>query len=651
MEMEQPVSREERWTLAGILCVACLSRLWGLGTSGFWVDEAIQATTAMRPTFTLSLQLVPSNKPPLFYIIEFLVARVSQTEWAFRLPSMLAGTITVWAMWRLARAAFGNPRTALLSAAFLAVSPLHILLSQEARPYALALLFSLLGVCALFEQINSPWPRGILWVGLWHALAGWTLYFGLGLVILEILWGIGILAAGLVFRGFLWSSRLRKAGGLFLVGIELAVLLMTPLLMFAPGPESQHGGFNFHFPGWSWGLIAQILSWNSYGADPLVLWPLWCAFLAMALTGIAVTIRGRPGAAAFLLLWLFVVQGAQLYLYARKDHWISPRYHILYAPPMLLFAAAGARAILQRARATPRFFTAGLAAALAILLVCAAGYRARQAEFKSDMGQVARQLAKGVRPGDIVITSDWLVAYLYTYYRNHFFPTAPPALDTDRFAAVLGQMRNVRRAWLLGTSAYGIEDCEHLYVLKPGLPRPLPVKPLLVAVEITPEQGIAALSHLSNLDAQARDFLRKPPFEFEIGDPLLCRYVGIGWSQAQMRGDRKVRWVDGRKAELLFQYERQDAPTTLTLEVMPFAWKGFPQQAMRVYWDNSLIHDAPLPGKGFRPLSIPIPPGAHSPGPLHWVRLEFEHSIKSSGLNVPNKTRDLSSAVCRVGYE
>ena len=649
--MEQPVSREERWTLAGILCVAFFSRLWGLGASGFWLDEAIQATAAARPSVGLSLAVVPSNKPPLFFLVEFLVARFSLAEWALRFPSLLAGTATVWVMWRLARAAFGNARAALLAAVFLAVSPLHILLSQEARAYALALLFSLLGICALFEQMNSPRIGRVFWIGLWHALACWTLYFGLGLAIQEILWGAGAVLVGLIFRKSIWSPQLRKGGALFLAGMGLALILMTPLLLIQPGPKSDHWGFNYHFPGLSWALVAQILSWNSYGADHLVLWPIWGILVVAAVAGMAITLRKHPGAAVFLFLWLFVLQGIQLYLYARKDHWVSPRYDVIYAPPMLLFAAAGVQALLERGKIGWRGFAAGLAAVLGLLLLFGTGYRARTAAFKSNMKEVAGRLAREGRSGDIVITSCGSISYIYLFYRDHFFPQAPPALATDNLAAVLGQMKGVNRAWLLGTSAYGMNNHEHLYALRPDLPKPLPVEPVLVPVEITPEQGIAALFHLSNLEAQSRDFLRKPPFQFEIGDPLLCRYVGIGWSHAQMRGDRKVRWVDGRKAELLFQYYRSDAPTTFTLEIMPFAWKGFPQQAMRVYWDNSLIHNAPLPGKGFRPLSIPIPPGVHASGSLHWVRLEFEHSIKSTGLKVPNKTRDLSAAVCRVGYE
>ena len=74
----------------------------------------------------------------------------------------------------LARALFGDATVALLAAGLLAVSPLHIAYSQEARGYSASMLFSLLGVVAMFAELNRPseasgWKR-ILNVAIWPAL-------------------------------------------------------------------------------------------------------------------------------------------------------------------------------------------------------------------------------------------------------------------------------------------------------------------------------------------------------------------------------------------------------------------------------------------------------------------------------------------------
>ena len=69
------------------------------------------------------------------------------SETSLRLVSAVAGTLTIPVAWLLIRELTRSRAVALLSTALLAVNPLHIWYSQEARAYALLVLT--LGTSAL----------------------------------------------------------------------------------------------------------------------------------------------------------------------------------------------------------------------------------------------------------------------------------------------------------------------------------------------------------------------------------------------------------------------------------------------------------------------------------------------------------------------
>ncbi len=86
------------------------------------------------------------NPVPLHnYLLHGIAQVLPITEWSLRLPSLLAGLATVWAMYRLARALAGGT-AGLLAALFTAIDPTQIAVSTMARPYALASLACVLSL-------------------------------------------------------------------------------------------------------------------------------------------------------------------------------------------------------------------------------------------------------------------------------------------------------------------------------------------------------------------------------------------------------------------------------------------------------------------------------------------------------------------------
>ena len=154
------------WLLvAGFAAVALGIRL--LVVRGIWVDEAISVHQAQMPFGEMLDDLrATDNHPPLHHILLWLSTRVLGTgELAVRIPTILAGTLLVPALFLAGRELFDR-RAGLAAAGFGAVAPLLIWYSQEARMYALVMLFATLAVWAQMRVLNADRegaPSGRYW--------------------------------------------------------------------------------------------------------------------------------------------------------------------------------------------------------------------------------------------------------------------------------------------------------------------------------------------------------------------------------------------------------------------------------------------------------------------------------------------------------
>jgi mannosyltransferase len=177
------------------LAVAAALRLYRLGQNSFWVDEYDSLVTAR-----LSMAGIPSAalrvlQPPFYFWLLHLAIKVfGDSESAGRLISAFAGAATVPLTALLIRGLGESNRVAILGAMALALSPLHLWYSQEARPYA---LLGCLGVGSLVFLLRA------LRTGSTLAWAGFA-----GLATLAVLTHV----IGLVFPliGWLWGFRMRR---------------------------------------------------------------------------------------------------------------------------------------------------------------------------------------------------------------------------------------------------------------------------------------------------------------------------------------------------------------------------------------------------------------------------------------------------------
>lgn len=143
--------RYPQFYLFFILIAATLLRLINLGAEPFWGDEALSIDIVHHfqsvSDMVSYLSWVEVHPPGYYVLLHYWTALFGFAEFGVRLLSVVAGILSIIMMYAIAKRMFAHERIALYAAGILALLPLHIEFSAEARPYALVLLC---GLCALW---------------------------------------------------------------------------------------------------------------------------------------------------------------------------------------------------------------------------------------------------------------------------------------------------------------------------------------------------------------------------------------------------------------------------------------------------------------------------------------------------------------------
>ena len=233
------------WVLAALLVLAAALRLSTLDLQSFWYDEAYTPVHVLHASLAATLRSVvhSENSPPLWYLIAWLDGRVlGDGEIALRLPSALAGIATVAVAWGIGRELAGA-RAAAACAALVAVNPLFVWYSQEARAYALFVLLSALAILCFLRARRQPTRGRIAAFALCGSLALLTHYFSVFLLVPMVL----VLLADRATR----RAALPAAGVMAAVGAGLLPLLVA------------QGGHNTQWIG-RWALTSRLQAIPQY---------------------------------------------------------------------------------------------------------------------------------------------------------------------------------------------------------------------------------------------------------------------------------------------------------------------------------------------------------------------------------------------------
>jgi mannosyltransferase len=122
-----------------VLIVGFIVRLINLNQS-IWLDEAINILGVKQYSLieTITVYSLVDFHPPGYFVLLWIWTRIfGFSEISVRLPSVFFGVLTIYLIYHIGKNLFSH-KIGLVSAILLALHPLHIYYSQEARPYAFA---------------------------------------------------------------------------------------------------------------------------------------------------------------------------------------------------------------------------------------------------------------------------------------------------------------------------------------------------------------------------------------------------------------------------------------------------------------------------------------------------------------------------------
>ncbi|MCE5231276.1 glycosyltransferase family 39 protein [bacterium] len=159
------------WTcLIALVALGAALRLAALGQESLWSDEYFTIRTAGVPTLreVLHLVLTIEPHPPLyFFLMHGWIALFGSSDAMLRLPSALAGIAALPLMFLAMRWLIpGRPSAALVATFLLAISPMHVYYSQEARSYSMQIFFELMAIAALAWGLGPSKRTSQRWMPL-----------------------------------------------------------------------------------------------------------------------------------------------------------------------------------------------------------------------------------------------------------------------------------------------------------------------------------------------------------------------------------------------------------------------------------------------------------------------------------------------------
>jgi len=420
------------WHLIFLLALAV--RLWQLGADSLWGDEIFTAIRAPLPVGELLRWTATDIHPPGYYLLVGALANwagwthvpaSALTDWLWRFPSALAGTLAVAVTYRLGTDLLGR-RVGLSGALLLALSPVAVGYSQEARMHELFLLGAALSTWTLAGALVRPgrW-RWLLAYALVTTLNLYTVYLAFVVLAAQAGWVAMRAVVGrqpLVLGKRLTANGYRLLGWLVSVALAFALYLpWWPTLLGIMAGRLAAGDVEAGV-GSPLGFLVEAV----YSLGPGPGWVAWL-FLGLYVAGLASVARRRPALALFGGLWLALPLALP---FVFRDPRASHLRYAFLLPVYLLFVAQGGVAFvagdLRRSIIRHRLSTVLL---FGLALISAFYLPAYYRQSKPDWRGVGAYLAARTVPGDVIVTGPLFdVGRYLDYYYDGPAELVTPAL-------------------------------------------------------------------------------------------------------------------------------------------------------------------------------------------------------------------------------
>ena len=334
-------TRGERLILAGILSLGLALRLVGLGSRPYWQDEIHNLIKAENIWRVLSKGEFVSNHPPLFSVLAaaWRAVGLDSSEGAMRMLPLCLGLCGILAIYWVGKRMLGT-RAGLIAAFLLAVSPFHVLHSQDLKVYVLLPFTGTLLAYCLHDAWEGNRRSQWLLYALTVALACYSESFSAFLLVGVNTWAL-LQLRGRYDRAPGWIVSNLIGVGLFAPYIPVLlrrtdVMLMNPGAWWLPKPTA-----------WTVLFYLKTLAFGYSDLDPLFKVAM-TAFFVTAVAGFYWTWSHKRSVGLLLLCW-FAIPVALVFVTSRIMGSIFLFRALLpFAIPYYLLVAAGLASVSRR---------------------------------------------------------------------------------------------------------------------------------------------------------------------------------------------------------------------------------------------------------------------------------------------------------------
>jgi mannosyltransferase len=417
----------------------------------FWMDEALSVGISSHSLTSIPGVLHHDGSPPLYYLMLHVWMSVfGSSESATHAMSLLFATLTVptaaWVAWSL----WGR-RAALIAAVLFALNPFLTAYSEETRMYTLMTLLGLLATAGFIHGFIYRRRRYLILFAICQALMlythAWGIFFGVGAAVAFFL--VWRLADSDDRRPLLRDALLAFGGA--------AVLFLPwlPTLLY----QATHTGSPWD-PTPNFGAPIQI-SRNLMGGDRATTALVIAAAIGLAALWTRARRTSRDGITMWVLMLLPVATLACGWVVSR----FSPAWQYRYFAPILAAFLLLATFGISRAKGI------GLIA-LALVVIFWANPSSYTPQYKSDMRDVAGEIAPRLHQRDLVVVGQPEQVPLAWYYLPagvRFADTTGPSRDPQsmNWVHALKRLQNANPQATLGPLVASLKPGQQLLFVRP----------------------------------------------------------------------------------------------------------------------------------------------------------------------------------------
>lgn len=419
---------KKNYALIVILFVGLVLRFYKIGFQSPWADE-ISTMVNASPDISFADVIRNVNQKEGFPYFYFILMRVLHTlSYSYmvgRIVSAIAGVVSIYYLFKLGRAAYSK-NAGLLAAGLLAINEFSIYSSQDARPYSLIMLATILSFYRLVLFIKEPTKKNALYYGAFTGLMLNTSFFALITAFSQAIILLLTLRNLPRYDRQLYLKNVLVAGGLGLLLFLPNVFKFTSLIgvdtgwIPKPGPDSLSLIFK-EFLGTSeitvfiLTILAAVYAYTTFRAE---------------------TTEGNEDSRQvfsfrILLIWVSVFIAVMYVKSLLSASVMLHRYFISILPALLVVFAIALDSVKSRQVKLLSFIT--LAAFLLINTLFIRQYYSAPA--KTQYRELAEYIGKNAKPGEKLFTD--LALWVNVFMKEGSKLENRPSLD-----AVLAEMRN-----------------------------------------------------------------------------------------------------------------------------------------------------------------------------------------------------------------